>query len=93
MTRKVGPAAGHQWTIRRRATRFSPGSAPAHLPSTAHLPWRAVPGGAGSGRCGGRCQGVLGLRLTRLARGKLERAWPAGMRENRQESARFRWAA
>jgi hypothetical protein len=38
--------------------------------------WRAVPGGAvrntGTvpGRCGGRCQGVLGLRPTRLASGK-----------------------
>ncbi|MCJ7708401.1 MAG: transposase [Anaerolineales bacterium] len=29
--------------------------------------WRAVPGGTGPGRCGGRYQGVLGLRLTRLA--------------------------
>ena len=28
--------------------------------------WRAVPGGAGSGRCGGRCQGVLGRDDVRL---------------------------
>jgi hypothetical protein len=31
---------------------------------------------------GGRCQGVLGLRLTRLACGNMARALPAKMREN-----------
>ena len=30
------------------------------LPKDIGTMWRAVPGGAGSGRCGGRCQGVLG---------------------------------
>jgi len=50
---------------------------------TAHLPSRRT-----SGRCGGRCQGVLGLRLTRLACGKLKRALPARMRENERTVAR-----
>ena len=50
---------------------------------TAHLPSRRT-----SGRCGGRCQEVLGLRLTRLACGKLKRALPARMRENERTVAR-----
>jgi len=33
-----------------------------HLPSTAHLPWRAVPGGAGSGRCAAQCRKAAGGR-------------------------------
>jgi hypothetical protein len=40
------------------------------------------------GRCGGRCQGVLGLRLTRLACGKLAGSLPARMRENEWAVAR-----
>jgi hypothetical protein len=63
--------------------------------------------GTGPGRCGGRCQGavsprragargpngVLGLRLTRLACGKLERALPAGLREDEWAVARAAAAA
>ena len=61
---------GHQDTCPRVPPGRTPGRCAAQCRQTAHLPsrqdtgtvWRAVPGGTGSGRCGGRCPGVLGLR-------------------------------
>jgi len=60
-------------TARLRWRAVPGGAVRTHLPSTAHLPsrqdtgtvWRAVPGCAGSGRCGAQRQGVQVSRSSR----------------------------
>jgi len=72
--RKHLPRRTHLPTLRGRtpalpAGHTCPERTPA-LPKDIGTMWRAVPGGTGPGRCGGRCQGVLGRDDVRHSAGR-----------------------